>query len=209
MNSPLPGKDLVPPQEKGGKTDTSHSTTLKTVEDAAELYKVAKNRLLDVSNWDKLCGPLTGTFFLRDDQGNKVNRLAKPGDYLKIDVPGPGSETGDGYDWVHIETIDEKQLENGKEEIAVKVRPAQNPLRKKAATAHFFKEDATSTFIISRHGNVVTAEVHGRNEQPNIKLAHAMDNVRNALMALSAILGFSTTQWRQLVKGLVSIQKLR
>ncbi len=209
MSSPSSGKDLVPPQENGGQSDTSHSATLKTAEDAAELFSVAKNRLLDVSNWDKLCGPLTGTFFLTDDQGNIVKRLAKPGDYLKIDVPGPGSETGDGYDWVNIETIDEKQMENGLEEIAVKVRPSQNPVKNKAATAHFFKEDATSTFIVSRQGNVVTAEVHGRNEMPNIKPESAIDKVRNALMALSAILGFSTTQWKQLVKGLVSLEKLR
>ncbi|MEO6000764.1 MAG: hypothetical protein ABIN89_28205 [Chitinophagaceae bacterium] len=209
MSKSQTSKKLVPKQEKGSKSDTAHSVTLKTIKEAKELYSMAKNRLLDISHWDKLCGPVSGTFHLMDNRGNQSERLAIQGDYLKIDVPGPGSKTGDGFDWVKIESIEEDRANADHEEIAIKVRPTHNPRSIKNETAHFFKEDSTSTFIVRRDKNMLIAEVHGRNELANINPNKPLDAVRNTLMALSAMLGLSSTQWKKLVKGLLSMKKLR
>ena len=184
---------------------------MDTIDDAMHLFSVAKNRLLDISNWDKLCGLVTGKFHLADDQGNEVKGLAKSGYYLKIDIPGPGSKTGDGYDWVQIEAIEEDRPDADSEEVVMKVRPASNPANKDADTAHFFKNEATSTFIVKRTKNILKAEVHGRNELPNVNQDNHrhLDTIRNALIALSAMIGFSSSQWKKLVKGLLSLKKLR
>ncbi len=209
MSNTKPSKKLVPPQEEGSKSDTAHSVTMKTEDEARELFDMAKNRLLDIANWDKLCGLVTGKFHLTDSQGNQINGLAKVNDYLKIDVPGPGSETGHGFDWVRVEAIEEDNPDSDSEELVMKVRPASNPNNNDDNTAHFFKEEATSTFIVKREKNIVSAEVHGRNELANVKQDSPLDKLRNALTALSAMLGFSSTQWKKLVKGLVSLKKLR
>lgn len=201
--------EIIPEQVKGSKSDTHHSVTLASIEEAKELFDMAKNRLLDISNWDKLCGPVSGKFMLTDELGNEIKTLARIGDYIKIDVPGPGSETGDGFDWVQIETIEEGNSENDTETLAMKVRPAANPANNQANTAHFFKNDATSTFMVKRTGMVVTAEVHGRNELSNADQQRPLDSLRNTLMALSAMLGLSSSQWKLLVTGLVSLKKLR
>lgn len=195
----------VPRQEKGAMSDTSHAVKLKTQGEAVALFKVAKKRLLDIPNWHNLCGLVTATFVLTDSLGNKVKRSAKKGDYLRIDIPGPGSKTGDGYDWVRIETIENRSDGvNDYEVLYLRARPAKNPKDKSAQTAHFLKDDASSTFMVVREKNIVKAEVHGRNELPNVKQENVLDSVRNAFIALGAMLGLSKSQWKKLVKGLVS-----
>jgi len=203
-------KPAVPKQEKGAKSDTSHFVKLKTQKDAKVFFNVAKHRLLDVSNWHKLCGLVTATFTLTDSLGNKVRRLAKEGDYLRIDIPGPGSKTGHGYDWVKIEAIGNiRNSENDREEVSMRARPAKNPKGNGEQTAHFFKGDASSTFMVVREKNVVEAEIHGRNELPNVKQESRLDSIRNIFIALGAMLGFSKSQWKKLVKGLVALEEPR
>ena len=198
-------KPPVPKQEKGAKSDTSHSVKLKTPKEAQAFFKVVKNRLLDVSNWYKLCGLGSATFALTDHMGNKVRRLAKQGDHLRIDIPAPSSKTGDGYDWVRVETIENKNNPaDDYEELSMRARPAKNPKDNAGETAHFFQDDASSTFMIIREKNIVKAEIHGRNELPNVQQETKLDTLRNAVMALAAMLGFSKFQWKKLVKGLVS-----
>ncbi|MBC8052817.1 MAG: hypothetical protein H7Y13_07110 [Sphingobacteriaceae bacterium] len=72
--------------------------------------------------------------------------------------------------------------------------------------AHFFKDDASSTFLVQRNGLTVKAEVHGRNEQANTNTEKFIDKARNILVAAGAMLGFSDFQWKSLVKGLIRHQ---
>ena len=205
MSTDQSKKPLVPKQKKGAKSDTFHSVKLKTPKEAEAFFKLAKKRLLDVSNWYKLCGLGSATFTLTDSMGNKVSRLAKQGDHLKIDIPAPGSKTGDGYDWVRVEAIENRNDPlNDYEELSMRARPAKNPKDNAEETAHFFQHEATSTFIVIREKNIVQAEIHGRNELPNVQQETKLDTLRNAVMALGAMLGFSKFQWKKLAKGLVS-----
>ena len=147
--------------------------------------------MLDISNVDKPCRPPTGTLYLTDDCGTMINQLAIAGDYLKIDIPGPGSLTGGGYDWMKIESIEEDHPTAEHEGITMKVRPAQNPTGNNEDTAHFFKSEATSIFIVRRERNRVIAEVHGRNEVANLHQQTPLDTIRNYFLALSAMVGLS------------------
>ena len=196
---------LVPQQAKGAKSDTCQSVDFKSKEEAISFYGIAKMRLQDVSNWHKLCGLVSATFTMIDSSGNKIRRLIKEGDYIRIDIPGPGSKIGHGFDWVRIEAVTAhhdpiKDID----QIALRVRPAKNPKEKVNGTAHFFKKDATSTFMVVREMNKVTAEIHGRNELPNIKQVVKMDSIRNTLIAIGAMIGLSKWQWSNLAKGIVS-----
>ncbi|MGO8056168.1 hypothetical protein, partial [Rhizobium leguminosarum] len=68
---------------------------------------------------------------------------------------------------------------------------------------HFFKKDATSTFMVCIDGNIITASIHGRNEIPNTETANTIDNIRNKVVATSAISILSEVQWNNLVRGIV------
>jgi hypothetical protein len=197
-------ENVIPDQEKGASTDTASETSFKARPEAAEFFQIARGRLLNISNWDKICGKASAKFQLTDSSGNLVDRDPQVGDHFRINIPAPGTETGDGRDWVQIEDIVDKcNSQSDYEYIAIKVRPATNPTNKATDTAHFFKEDATSTFLVERRGNVVRAEVHGRNEVPNTNAEGVLDTIRNAVVALGAMAGISTPQWKSLVNGLV------
>ena len=196
--------DIVPVQKEGKETNSEYSISLENRESAQRIFKAASERLLLINDWESLSGSMSANFYLTDSLGNEVTRLAAEGDYFKIDIPGPGGVEGRGYDWVRIEKIQEDiDCEKDLESVAMRVRPAPNPKTPGEKVAHFFKDDATSSFVIMREGKKVTAAVYGRNEKPNSVINNLIDKVRNVMIAISAIAGISSIQWDNLVKGLI------
>jgi hypothetical protein len=192
----------VPEQQDGGKSDTISKKKFDSELAAHNFFLIAKQRLLQVNKWKEYAGTLSATFQLCDLNGDEVQRNVEPGDYFKIHIPGPGSDTGEGFDWVKVETVEEEN-NNSAEMLVIKVRPSTNPQNSNADIAHFFDETATSTFIINRKADTVTAEVHGRNELPNTDVDALGDKIRNAVIATAAISGFSKIQWNLLTEGLL------
>lgn len=192
----------IPPQEAGNQMDVVDKATFDTREQATNFYKVAKERLLDVNNWATVSDLPSATFQLCDSTGADINRNVELGDYFKINIPGPGNSTGEGYDWVKVELVHEEQV-NGTDVMSIRVRPAPNPNTPDASVAHFFSGTSTSTFQVKRIHNEVIAEVHGRNEEANTETEHLIDKARNTLVGLGAKMGVSYPQWKGLVKGLV------
>ena len=85
--------------------------------------------------------------------------------------------------------------------------PAASPsvtLNTKNDIAHFFSDEATSSFVVKREKNRVIAGVYGRNEKPNTDSETLTDSIRNTAMAAGALSGFSKIQWKSLVAGLLT-----
>ena len=199
---------IIPKQKTGKETNTEYQLNVASSDEARQLFRIASERLLNVNDWEKLCGIATADFKLTDQNGNEVKRHAQENDFFKIDIPGPGSHTGRGYDWVRIEKISKTlDLENDCESLAIRVRPAPNPKTPGNKVAHFFNERATSSFIVERQGTSVRAGVHGRNEKPNTVINNITDKIRNFIIAVSALAGISTVQWQNLSKGLIEGEK--
>ncbi|MBB6270290.1 hypothetical protein HDF26_000717 [Pedobacter cryoconitis] len=195
-------KNQIPEQHEGGQLDTIAKAKFSSIEEAKAFYQIAKNRLLNVSCWAEICKVPLSTFTLTDKNGRELIRDAVPGDYLKIDIPGPGTHTGDGFDWVRIEKVNE-EINQDSAVITLQARPSVNPKQQDSSTAHFFSQQATSTFQVKQSGNTVSAEEHGRNEVPNTDTSHLTDNIRNTLIGWTAKIGLSFPQWKSLVKGIV------
>src|SRR4051812_40042623 len=189
---------LVPEHESGIQTNTESSIECRNEEEAKQFFDEVKERLLHVNRWRDLAGVASATFQLTDVKGDVLEREAKTGDHFKIDIPGPGSITGDGDDWVRIEKV-----ESSEDLAAIIVRPATNPKNERKDIAHFFSDEATSSFIVKREGCKITAGVYSRNEKPNTKTEKVADSIRNTVVATSAVSGFSKLQWKSLVTGLV------
>ncbi len=207
MESRDPKKKIIPAQEEGTKKDIEHTVNAVDENDARALFMIGRNRLMSVNHWHEYATPITAKFRLTNQQGNKLNRTAEVGDYFKIDVPAPGPTESNGYDWVRIEAIEDRSNPNGSDEIiAMRVRPAPDPTTPGNNTAHFFKDSATSSFVVERHGRKVSAAVYGRNEKPNTETNNIIDKVRNAVVGVTAILGFSNIQWKNLVKGIIKTE---
>ena len=196
---------IVPDQQTGKAIDAASTTELATVEDAKVFFDKAKERLQNVNQWKDIAGTLSATFQLVDATGNEVQRKAQKGDYLKIDIPGPGTNSGEGYDWVKIEEVENTPLPNG-ERFAFRVRPTDNPQNRKEDVAHFYSEESTSSFVVERHDKNVMASVHDRNTKPNTDADSAIDKVRDAVVGAAGVASFSKIQWKKLTDGLVSLE---
>jgi len=198
-------KNQIPEQQQGGSLDTIAKAEFSTRSAAIEFYQTAKHRLINVSSWAEICELPLSTFTLTNDSGEPLKRTASEGDYLKIDIPGPGTHTGDGFDWVKIEKITEENTSEGMT-TTLQARPAANPTNKDQNIAHFFTSQATSSFQVKQIGNTVFAEEHGRNEVPNTDTSNVGDNIRNTLVGWSAKIGLSYPQWKSLVKGIINTE---
>ncbi len=196
------GNQYIPQQYTGRQIDVVEEIELSSEAVATAFFKLVKRRFLCVNQWGEIAQLPMSTFKLTDSLGEEVSRLATKGDFIKIDIPGPGSSLGQGYDWVYIEELEEKE-DSDVEFVVMRVRPAANPQHNSADVAHFLEDTATSTFQIKRIGNIVYAEEHGRNENVNSKTDNFIDNLRNTVVGLGAKLGLSYPQWKSLVKGLL------
>jgi hypothetical protein len=193
---------LIPDQKEGRAITAEASSEFENALQARVFYKEARKRLLFIHNWHKIAGKLSADFQLTNDEGNEVDRLAQKGDHFRIDITGPGSKAGDGFDWAKVEDIKEVNKEDV-DSIAILVRPASNPQNSNPNVAHFFAEKSTSTFVITREGNKVTASIYDRNIEANEETKEPLDKVRNAAVGLGAKHGFSKLQWQALVDALV------
>jgi hypothetical protein len=197
------GADHVPAQVEGSEMNAVEKIEMNTEAEAIHFFKTVKNRLLDVNKWTEISGGVMSEFFLTDASGNQVSRMATDGDHIKIDIPGPGTSAGGGFDWVTIEEI-RSEVSTEAEVLSLTARPSSNPETEAGDTAHFLSEEATSTFQVKRIGKTIYAEEHGRNEKPNTDTDNTLDNLRNTFVGWGAKAGFSYPQWKALVKGLIS-----
>ena len=193
-------KNLIPENKTGKATDVEHSAKLDSREEAVDTFNRACKRLLNINIWHELSGFGSATFSLRDQNGKEASRLANMGDYIRIDIPGPGPLAGDGYDWVQVEEIEDRTNDAAEDEsFGMRLRSCKNPNKPGKDVAHFFTGDATSTFIIKRNNNKVYSSYHGRNEVLNTDTEKLADTIRNAIVGGGAVIGISELQWSRLI----------
>lgn len=189
----------VPQQHSGGFHDTE---SRKQYEEALLplKFEILKKRFFSVNKWKSYCGKGFADFRLYDSSGKEAGRDPRKGDYMRIDIPGPGESEARGYDWVEVTDICYYQ-DNTSESIQMTCRPSRDPqITNNGHIAHFYSNGATSTFMISRTPGYLKAAVYGRNETPNFK-AGFIDVVRNLMVAAGGIMGISKIQWKQLADG--------
>jgi len=195
-------EDIIESQKTGSATDFVESRDYRTIKEAHESFKKAARRLLLINEWDQYAGVGSAVFSLTNNQGQEADGYAQEGALFNIKLPVPGSDAGDGLEWVMIERLEALEDEHAIEEyVAMLVRPIPDPRKADAEIAHFYKDVATSAFVVKRTGKTVSAAVHGRNETPNNADVGLHDKIRNTIVALSARIGLAGPQWKKLVNG--------
>lgn len=192
----------IPAQKQGGSSDTVSTIVFKSDAEARHHFEKVKKRFLDINSWELFAGKEKAEFSLRNNTGELLLEKPEIGNHVKIKIPGLKNPTDDVFDWVIIEDIVEAKKPNC-ESVYIRVRPTSDPTKPEEKTAHFFDEKATSNFIIKREKNTVSAEVHGRNEEPNLEDLSAVEKVRNFLVAVGGMIAGSKFQWKSLTDGLI------
>lgn len=196
--------EIIPENKTGVQTNTEELITFDDPGKAVVFYKLARSRLMNINRWQEIAGTGSSEFRLFDENGEATSEPVREGFYFRIDVPGPGTATGDGFDWVRVEAVEEMGDENSASQLTViRVRPSDNPKNNKTDTAHFFTDEATSSFVVERVENIVKAGIYGRNEKPNLDVEKIGDKLRNAIFGAGAAAGASKMQWVKLVRGIL------
>lgn len=197
-------KKIIPVQKIGSKTSSTSKLTTSTRHTALVLFTEAKLRLLDINNWYHLCGNKGAEFQLTDEEGNHLQAtMPLIGNLIRIKLPAPPNQTGDGFDWVRIEEfVDTRNLLTDEDTLGFRVRPVQNPASRSSEGAHFYTSDATSSFLITRKICTVTVMERGRNEVPNAT-GNFLNKIRNIAVAVGAMIGLSKPQWKNLTDGIL------
>ncbi|HVS94578.1 MAG TPA: hypothetical protein VHE59_21215 [Mucilaginibacter sp.] len=200
-------EETIPKQNVGRATDFDEERSYDTQKEAHTAFQKAAARLLTVGEWHNYAGPGSSRFCMTNNMGEEVSGFAREGFLFNIDLPAPGSNAGDGLEWVMIERIEAAgDAQSVEEYISLLARPVPDPRKTDTAIAHFYKEASTSTFIIKRLNKTVTVAIHGRNETPNNEQVGLHDKIRNTLIALTARIGLAGPQWKKLAKGLLDGQ---
>ena len=198
---------IIPQNISGKALDIEHYVVEDTIDEAYIMFDCACKKLLNPASWQSLTNMLSTKFTLFSEDKSDTKKLVCENDYLSIDIPGPGSTVGNGLDWVKVELIQQNMEADCDASIAMQLRASKNPLTKANNIAHFFNDDATSTFIIKRVGKKIIASYHGRNEMANTADVPLVDKVRNKLVATGAEAGLSDLYWEALIKGFLTTDK--
>lgn len=192
----------VPAQQRGDSVTAEGNRKFDDVTAAKAFYLQAEARLLDVNHWHDQAGGTLARFMLTDTVGNPISGTAQKGLLIKIDIPGPGSKSGEGFDWVKIEEI-ERADSADIQSIALRVRPMAAPGSGDERPTHFYDEKSTSTFTLTRENTVLTVAIYDRNIDPNTEADSLIDKVRNAITGFFGEKVFSKIQWQSLVDGIL------
>lgn len=198
-------KNIIPPHTEGKKLDCFESIEFASAEEARRLYEIAQDRLLHVQRWAEITEIPSATFTLMDGGQQELSSAAAVGDFIRIDIPGPGLPSSQGYDWVRVEDVTRDSTDDY-QRTALTLRPAPDPTNNNPDTAHFFTQLATSTLLVEQRSNSVSAHYAGRNEVVNTENQGLADNLRNFMVGLTAKIGASFPQWKALVAAIVKTE---
>lgn len=192
----------VPGQKEGAFQDTESHKKFDSPEAAFTNFDILKTRFLSVNEWQNYCGKSTAEFKLFDENGQHVNRKPQEGDYIRIDIPGPGDFEAKGFDWVEITEMDNNTSEKS---CRITCKPSKDPTGQSSKIAHFYSAKTSSTFIISIMGHSLKVGVYLRNELPNSQTGF-LNRVRNFLISLGGNTRFTKIQWKSFTNGMLDFQ---
>jgi hypothetical protein len=190
---------VIPENKTGKEVNLEVSWSAPSVDAAISTFERASFRLKNPAAWKTFAGKLSSDFELRNIYG-PISRLAEVGDYIRVNLP----LAANGGDWVRVEAIETEVDPASDESVAIRLRPSPAPASGEDHADHFFDSTATSTLMIRRSRNLLSASYHGRNETVNTKEGNLMENLRNSFVSLGAMLGYSELQWKSLLKGFLS-----
>ena len=194
----IPG---VPVQKKGAFHDTESKRCFESAELVANHFEILKDRFFSIHRWKEYGGDLSADFRLFDCVGSYVDRMPRKGDYIRIDIPGPGDIKAKGYDWVEVMKIDDRCYGDELERYLLVCRPSAVPQSNEEHIAHFYARESSSSFIISRGIDYIKAGIYGRNEVPNISRTGFFGRIRNLLVSIGGFFQLTKIQWKSLADG--------
>lgn len=192
----------VPVQYEGSFHDTETQKNIIVKERLDSRFKILKERFYSINNWNDYSGNDFADFNLYNSVGNYIDRHPRVGDFIRIEIPGPGNVGSKGYDWVRIDEVT-STTDDEKERHLINCRPSASPKGDPKRIEHFYSDRATSTFVIEKGIDYIKVGVYGRNEMPNKNNVGILSTIRNFLVTIGGFLKLTKIEWKTLVGGML------
>ncbi len=193
----------IPQNLKGNSHDVVSMKCVDTLESADSYFKTVVERLISVKDWCSYSDKVKTKFvIINSDTAQETNEF-DTGNMIRIEIPGPGTASGKGYDWTKIIDITTNKDDAELPFFAMTLKPCSPPNANNEVIAHFYKEKSSNTFVIRRIGDCIYAEVHGRNETINISDVPLLDSIRNIGINMGTKIGLGGLNWLALTEGLL------
>lgn len=192
----------VPEQFEGSFHDTESQKNIIVPAVLDNKFNILKQRFYSINNWKDYTGTGFADFELFNSLGIYAHRDPRVGDFIRINIPGPGNVGSKGYDWVRIDEIIVTS-DAEKEMHLINCRPSASPKGNPNHIEHFYSESATSTFIIEKGIDYIKVGIYGRNEIPNKKNNGILSKIRNFLVTFGGFLKLTKIQWKTLADGML------
>ncbi|WP_162087041.1 hypothetical protein [Chryseobacterium aquaeductus] len=192
---------LLPINFTGSENNALSFVICNSETEALKKFQLLSRKLLEVNNWKTNAGRNPTQFYLFNRENDK-SAVAQLNDLIKIKMPAPKNNIGNGFDWVavsKIQTIDQTQMIV----FLLEMKPHSCAESAKGTIAHFYTEKASNTFILAKKDNTIQFSIHGRNEKPNVNKTEVISSVRNLFVASGGIFGGSKIQWEDFTKEFI------
>ncbi|MEZ5016232.1 MAG: hypothetical protein R2800_04215 [Flavipsychrobacter sp.] len=162
-----------------------YQVKLNSIEDADEYFLVAKDRLLDVNEWNSILTDNYNTFALTNAQGQKLHRDAHCGDMIKASIELNNTRKDR---WLHIDKIQyDSYPDINAEEISMNLQLSYSPSGNGVDLSKYKEEDRYLTVVINRTQALVT--------------------IKNTATAKDTLFDIPTKNIDQLLKGILTISE--
>lgn len=135
------------------------------------------------------------SFSLFSSDGTRNPGKVGHGNLIRIDTLGAGNPSGNGYDWTEVIEIRASETNSKDNYYSVTIRPCAAPGAERDTVAHFYTDQSTNTFIVSKVRCCLYAEVHDRNEVENISDVPTSDKIGNKAVAIGCKFGLGSINW--------------
>lgn len=130
-----------------------YQVKLNSIEDADEYFLVAKDRLLDVNEWNDILANNKSIFALTDTHGQKLHRDAHTGDMIRASI-FDNNQSKDR--WLHIDKIQYDNFPDiNSEEISMNLKLTYSPSGNGIDLSKYSEDEQQFTVVINRTQSLV------------------------------------------------------
>lgn len=180
-----------------------YSITLHDIDDARDMFLLAKDRLLDVNDWNNLYKSNDYSFLLTKPNGSKLHRDARIDDRIKISATNNNGNSSDM--WVRIDKIQYDFFPDvNSESISMLLEMSYSPSGDGVDTPN----RPVESIVLKREHNSLTAHCNIGNELPALEDKTPNEQI-NTKTDLHPILSIPNEQLEQLLQGLIAVYEYK
>ena len=177
--------------------DTEHTVHTESSEDAEDWFVEAKQKLLDVNNWQNYFSDSGVNFTITDARGNILKRQARSADHVRIELPNVHLDSG--FDWIVVESIEyDDYPDQNTELLTIRLLPAESPLSKSFINFPIDNHVFGATFILERRGAHLSSGFLTAASNEDGSPLQETEMKDNSWMGIPAL------QWDNIAKGIIS-----